>query len=69
MDEQMEQASKTPDEELADRIADAIGTAGLVVSGKLGRVKEGLCKGSLSSGDWKVLLELGHPGAKGSDEQ
>lgn len=66
---QSQQGLKTPDDELADRIADAIGTAGLVVGEKLGRVKEGLAKGGLSSGDWKVLLELGHPGAGGPDKK
>lgn len=69
MEGQSQQGSKTPDDEVADRIAAAIGTAGLVVGEKLGQLKEGLAKGSLSSRDWKVLLELGHPGEGGPGQE
>lgn len=69
MGESTDLASKTPDEELADRIVTAIGAAGLVVAGKLGSLKERLAIRGLTSGDWKVLLEVGHPGAEGADKK
>ena len=58
----------TPDEQLAEKITEAIGAAKLVNNEKLGRIREGLRKGSLSSADWKLLVELGTP-AKAGDSQ
>jgi hypothetical protein len=51
----------TPDEQLADKITEAIGAAKLVNSERLARIREGLRKGSLSSAEWKLLVELGSP--------
>lgn len=68
MDHQNE-GSKAPDEELANRITDAIGKAQLVSKDKLDRIKEGLCRGNLSSGDWKLLIELGSAKAGGLDQK
>ena len=51
----------TPDEQLADKITEAIGAAKLVNSERLTRIREGLRKGSLSSAEWKLLVELGSP--------
>lgn len=61
MEEQAPQGAKTPDEELAGKITDAIGAAKLLSVDKLARIREGLSKGSLSSADWKLLVELGSP--------
>jgi hypothetical protein len=51
----------TPDEQLADKITEAIGAAKLVNNERLSRIREGLRKGSLSSAEWKLLVELGSP--------
>lgn len=61
MGEQAAHDAKTPDDELASKIADAIGAANLVSADKLDRIRQGLLKGSLSSADWKLLVELGSP--------
>ena len=52
---------RTADEDLADKIAEALDTAGLISAEKLPRVKDGLRKGSLTSADWKLLVELSEP--------
>lgn len=59
MGEQAAHDAQTPDDDLASKIADAIGAANLVSADKLDRIRQGLCKGSLSSADWKLLVELG----------
>jgi hypothetical protein len=64
MPDQTTPSPSTPDEQLAEKIAEAIRAAKLVNNEKLGRIREGLRKGSLSSADWKLLIELGTP-AKG----
>jgi hypothetical protein len=61
MPDQTTPSPSTPDEQLAEKIAEAIGAAKLVNNEKLGRIREGLRKGSLSSADWKLLIELGTP--------
>ena len=68
MPDQITPSPSTPDEQLAEKIAEAIGAAKLVNNDKLGRIREGLRKGSLSSADWKLLVELGTP-AKAGDSQ
>ena len=52
---------KTADEDLADKIAEALGAAKLISAEKLPSVKDGLRKGSLTSADWKLLVELSEP--------
>ena len=59
----------TPDEQLADKITEAIGAAKLVNNEKLTRIREGLRKGSLSSADWKLLVEFGTPAKAGGNQQ
>ena len=59
----------TPDEQLADKITEAISVAKLVNKDRLSRIREGLRKGSLSSADWKLLVELGTPAKTGSNQQ
>ena len=61
MPDQTTPSSSTPDEQLAEKITEAIGAAKLVNNEKLGRIREGLRKGSLSSAEWKLLVELGSP--------
>jgi hypothetical protein len=68
MPDQTTPSPSTPDEQLAEKITVAIGAAKLVNDEKLGRIREGLRKGSLSSADWKLLVELGNP-AKAGDSQ
>jgi hypothetical protein len=52
---------KTADEDLADKIAAALGAANLISAEKLPSVKDGLRKGTLTSADWKLLVELSEP--------
>jgi hypothetical protein len=68
MPDQTTPSPLTPDEQLAEKITEAIGAAKLVNKEKLSRIREGLRKGSLSSADWKLLVELGTP-AKAGDSQ
>jgi hypothetical protein len=57
----------TADEELADKIAVALGEAKLISAEKLATVRDGLRKGSLTSADWKLLVELSEPTKTGGD--
>jgi hypothetical protein len=59
----------TPDEQLADKITAAISAAKLVNNDRLSRIREGLRKGSLSSADWKLLVELGSPSKAEGNQQ
>ena len=69
MQDQTAPSPSTPDEQLAEKIAEAIGAAKLVNNEKLARIREGLRKGSLSSVDWKLLIELGTPAKAGDSQQ
>ncbi|TAM80988.1 MAG: hypothetical protein EPN47_13975 [Acidobacteria bacterium] len=60
---------KAPDEELANRITDAIGKTQIVSKDKLDSIREGLCRGNLSSADWKLLVELGSAKVGGPDHK
>ena len=57
---------KTADEDLADKVVEALGAAKLISDEKLPTVRDGLRKGSLTSADWKLLVELSEP-AKTAD--
>jgi hypothetical protein len=59
MAEDATQPKLSPDEELATSITEAIGAANLVNAQKLPRIREGLLRGNLTSGEWKLLAELG----------
>jgi len=48
----------TPDEELAARIVDRLRKAGLLSESALGKVHAGLSAGTVSSEDWKLIVEL-----------
>jgi hypothetical protein len=69
MPDQTTPSPSTPDEQLAEKITEAIGAAKLVNNEKLGRIREGLRKGSLSSADWKLLVELGTPAKEGDSQK
>ena len=61
MPDQTTPVPSTPDEQLAEKITEAIGAAKLVNNERLSRIREGLRKGSLSSAESKLLVELGSP--------
>lgn len=69
MADQATASPTTPDEQLAEKITEAIAAAKLVNNEKLSRIREGLRKGSLSSADWKLLVELGTPAKAGDNQQ
>lgn len=58
---------KTADEDLADKIVEALDAAKLVSVEKLPAVRDGLRKGGLTSADWKLLVELSEP-VKAADD-
>jgi len=69
MPDQTTPSPSTPDEQLADKITAAISAAKLVNNDRLSRIREGLRKGSLSSADWKLLVELGSPSKAEGNQQ
>lgn len=48
----------TPDTELAARIVDRLRKAALLSESALAKVEAGLCSGTLSTEDWKLIVEL-----------
>ena len=58
---------KTADEDLADKIAEELGAAKLISIEKLPAIRDGLRKGSLTSADWKLLVELSEPAKTAGD--
>ncbi len=48
----------TPDEELATRIVDRLRKTALLSESALAKVKAGLCSGTLSTEDWKLIVDL-----------
>ena len=69
MADQTSQRSQSADDELANRIAAAIETGGLIVADKTTSVREGLRKGSLNSAEWKHLAELSLSKKEGEPQQ
>lgn len=53
-----------PDEELASRVTDRLRKAGLLSETALNKVQRGLSAGSLSTEDWKLLVEMELSGKK-----
>ena len=48
----------TPEKELASRIVDRLRKAGLLSESALSKVQEGLSAGTISTEDWKLLVEV-----------
>jgi hypothetical protein len=55
----------TPDKEVASRIVELLRKKGLLSEGALGKVEAGLSAGTLSSEDWKQIIEREISGKKG----
>ena len=47
-----------PDEELASRVVNRMRKAGLLSESALTKIQEGVSTGTLTSEDWKLMVEL-----------
>ncbi|MCA9474123.1 MAG: hypothetical protein KC594_18825 [Nitrospira sp.] len=56
----------TPDKELAIRIADRLRKAAFLSESAIAKVEAGLCSGTLSTEDWKLIIEIEMSEKKGS---
>jgi hypothetical protein len=56
-----EGTTKTPNQELAEEVADALMAAGLVPPGWLRSLRQQLAAGVLKEQDWVVLIETAIP--------
>jgi hypothetical protein len=64
----LQKTSQSPDETLAETIANAIKAANLVSDQKLPRIRDGLAKGTLSASEWKLIAELSLPTDQGGKQ-
>lgn len=56
-----DQLKLTPDEELAAEITRGLLDAQLLDQSKAERVRDGLARGTLTEGEWRLLFELDRP--------
>lgn len=54
--------AQSPNEQLADAIAQALGREGLIPRARLDEVRQQLASGRVREVDWRVLIEMAVPG-------
>lgn len=64
-----EDTSVSPNDQLADLVAEKLTEEGLISSDRKDQVLSGLKAGSLKGQDWRLLLEIAADGEEGEDGQ
>ena len=63
-----QQTSLSPTQELAQQIANELCGAEVIPDAKKAELLSKLQAGTVSSQDWRLLIEMGMPRAKGADD-